>query len=128
MDKVLNHHLYEYKKGLRRLILHTIPKPEIGDAIKRFETHKIPYIVNSAGRNNCNIYFGDQICIDIIKQIDKEKLSDYTPEEDFILGTMLGYCRQQQCKRFLKLKNIETRKTAIFATEKRQVKLVLSEK
>jgi len=31
-------------------------------------------------------------------------LSDLTDEEDFILGTMLGYDRVKQCERYLKRK------------------------
>ena len=37
--------------------------------------------------------------------IGKASLSDYTPEEDFILGTMLGYSRLQQCSRYLTRKD-----------------------
>lgn len=40
-----------------------------------------------------------------LEKIGDKHLSDYTPEEDFILGTMLGYDRVQQCDRYLKMKN-----------------------
>lgn len=113
MDRVLNHHLYEYKKGLRRLILHTIPKTEIAETVNRFKKHDIPYYITSAGQINTNIFFGDKVCVDIIKLINKDNLAEYTPEEDFILGTMLGYCRQQQCERYIKLKDIEARKAKL---------------
>jgi hypothetical protein len=33
-------------------------------------------------------------------------LSNLTDEEDFILGTMLGYDRVKQCERYLKRKRI----------------------
>ncbi len=45
------------------------------------------------------------MCVDIIKQMNFDSLSDLTDEEDFILGTMLGYDRMNQCERYLKRKS-----------------------
>ncbi len=42
--------------------------------------------------------------IDVIKQMKFTSLSNLTDEEDFILGTMLGYDRLKQCERYLKRK------------------------
>ena len=33
-----------------------------------------------------------------------QSTSAYTPEEDFILGIMLGYCLEKQCVRYLQMK------------------------
>ncbi len=115
MDQVLNHHLYEYKKGLRRLILHTVLKNEVPGIIERFERSGIAYEVVPLGSQRANIFFGDNVCIEIIKTIGKSRLTDYTPEEDFILGTMLGYCRRQQCERYLKFKQSSFRPENILA-------------
>jgi hypothetical protein len=38
----------------------------------------------------------------VIGRIGKTSLLDYTPEEDFILGTMLGYSRLEQRARYLR--------------------------
>ena len=103
--KVFNHHIYEYKKGLRNLILHTACSNQYNDIKKRLENSNISYHIYKFSPTKINVFFGSRDCIEIIKKIKKNKLSDYTPEEDFILGTMLGYCRSQQCKRYLKLKN-----------------------
>ena len=51
-----------------------------------------------------NFFFGDEICLDIIKRIGKENLAEYSDEEDFILGIMLGYSRLKQCQRYLEKK------------------------
>ncbi len=104
MDQVLNHHIYEYRKGLRRLILHTVIRRELPEIIARFRRHGVAYYVVPLGQSRANIFFGDKVCIDVVKSIGKTNLSAYTPEEDFILGTMLGYCRRQQCERYLKMK------------------------
>jgi len=101
--KVFNHHVYEYKKGLRSLILHTTCV-ENYDAIRsKLERSKIPYQIYNINNKKINVFFGDKNCIDIIKGINKKLLNTYTPEEDFILGIMLGYCRKQQCARYLEL-------------------------
>ena len=39
-------------------------------------------------------------CIDIVRLICNRPLNLLTPEEDFILGTMLGYDVCQQCERY----------------------------
>jgi hypothetical protein len=46
----------------------------------------------------------------VIRAIGKTSLSDYTPEEDFILGTMLGYGRLQQCVRYIRMRNRDDRR------------------
>ncbi len=49
------------------------------------------------------MFFGAPECLEIVRRIGKFDLSRYTPEEDFILGIMLGYGRRQQCTRYLDL-------------------------
>ncbi|MCP4176751.1 MAG: DUF2023 family protein [bacterium] len=102
--KVFNHHVYEYRKGLRDLILYTANANDYNIIKTRLERLKIDYLIYKLKNNNINVFFGDHDCIDVIREINKNSLTEYTPEEDFILGVMLGYCRKQQCKRYLKLK------------------------
>ena len=83
MDQVLNHHLYEYKKGLRRLILHTVMRKDVAEIIARFRKHNIAHKVILLGEERANIFFGDEVCVNVIKGIGKTCLSEYTPEEDF---------------------------------------------
>jgi len=103
--KVFNHHVYEYRKGLRNLILYTTCSDDMETIKKRLERIKIEYEIYRIGPSKVNVFFGNTDCIEIIKSINKQNLNEYTPEEDFILGTMLGYCRKQQCIRYLKLKS-----------------------
>ncbi len=103
--KVFKHHLYEYEKGLRDLILHTTDPQFIDEMIRMLEKKRVPYFAKTAGSNKVNLFFGDQTCIDVLKCIGKDKLSQLTEEEDFILGIMLGYDRKQQCERYLKRKS-----------------------
>jgi hypothetical protein len=98
--KILYNHIYEYKKGIRNLILYTINNRYSEQAFKRLESQNIPYLVQSAGKNNINLYFGHPDCLEIIKMFADRPLNRLTPEEDFILGTLLGYDICRQCKRF----------------------------
>ena len=103
--QVLRQHIYEYEKGLRDLILHTTSSYLEEDIICLLEKKQIGYIIQRASENKINVFFGDFKCINILRKIGDKSLSDYTDEEDFILGIMLGYDRLQQCDRYLKRKN-----------------------
>jgi len=103
--KVFNHHVYEYRKGLRNLILYTTNIEELPIIENRFEHIKITYQTYKISNTKINVFFGDPDCVKIIQEINKPKLNEFTPEEDFILGSMLGYCRKQQCTRYLKLRS-----------------------
>ena len=101
---VFTHHLLEYKKGLRTLVLHTT-KVSNRDAIeKKLERAMIAHYIQTVNGTKINVFFGNSICIDVIKQMNFTSLSNLTDEEDFILGTMLGYDRLKQCERYLKRK------------------------
>ncbi len=101
--RVFNHHIYEYRKGLRNLILHTISS-EFRDKIEqKLNKYEIAYVIYPLKNGNINVFFGATECVNVITTIGKPNLTEYTPDEDFILGTMLGYDRLQQCRRFLQL-------------------------
>ena len=78
--KVLMNHIYEYKKGVRQMILFTMNK--------RYEQF-------ATGRREC---------LEAIRLIVTRPLNELTPEEDFILGAMLGYDICAQCERFCERK------------------------
>lgn len=100
--KVLTHHIYEFEKGLRSLVLHTLPADLRDEAVARLERRGIRHHLEPVGQDKVNIFFGDPICVDVVTRICRQPLKDLTPEEDFILGTMLGYSRLLQCQRYLK--------------------------
>jgi hypothetical protein len=99
---VFYHGIYEYRKGLRLLFLVTFRQENRQKSLDRLEKEGIAYLVHDIGEGKVNIYFGDASCIEIVKSFNKVNLNKLTPQEDFILGTMLGYCRKQQCERYLK--------------------------
>lgn len=101
--KVLLHHIYEYKKGLRNLVLHTLNASLRHQAEEKLIRQNIPYEIREVTPTKVNIFFGAEECVDVIRLIGDKPLNYFTPEEDYILGTMLGYDRLQQCRRYIKM-------------------------
>lgn len=103
--KVFHHHIYEYKKGIRNLIL-TTEKSSYRDHIETRLAHEnIDYVVQEVNTDKINVFFGAKDCVDVVKTFVAKKLNELTPEQDFILGIMLGYNRLKQCGRYLKIKS-----------------------
>jgi hypothetical protein len=101
--KVFNHHVYEYRKGLRHLALQTLPSEHEVWVTSRLARLGIAHVVYPAGTRHINVFLGDGACLEVIRRIGKTDLSHFTPEEDFMLGIMLGYDRRQQYARYLAL-------------------------
>ena len=102
--RVFHHHIYEYKKGIRNLIL-TTEKAKYRDSIEnRLKNEKIDYVIHDIPNEKINVYFGEKDCVDVVKTFNP-KLNELSAEQDFMLGIMLGYDRVKQCERYLKIKN-----------------------
>ena len=99
------HHLYELEKGLRHLVLHTAPSEVMGEMIKKLEKNGVTFYIQELNEEKINLFFGEKECVEIIKRFKNKDFSKYTPEEDFILGIMLGYDTLKQTKRYLKFKD-----------------------
>jgi len=99
--QVFSHHLYEYTKGLRGLILHTTKRENEPTIRRRLTKSGISHIIYPNGPNKINVFFGDASCVNVVRAIGKQDLRRYTDEEDFILGALLGYDIRVQCERYL---------------------------
>ena len=97
---VLNNQIYEYKKGVRRMVLYTCDERYRQAAVSRLESQNISYLVRPVGNGCMNLFFGRDECIEAVRRIVDRPLSELTPEEDFIIGAMLGYDICVQCERF----------------------------
>lgn len=104
--RVFNHHIYEYKKGIRNLIL-TTEKSKYKDIIAdRLQKENIAYKIDEIANDKINVYFGEEECVNVVKSFSS-RLCDLTAEQDFILGIMLGYDRLKQCVRYNRIKRGE---------------------
>ena len=103
--KVLSNHIYEYRKGVRNMVLFTFNNKYKDYALERLQHLGIDYILQPVGNERLNLYFGRKECLEAIRLIVTKPLSQLSPEEDFILGAMLGYDICAQCERFCERKN-----------------------
>lgn len=102
--KVLMNHIYEYKKGVRQMVLFTFNKRYENHATARLKRQNISYILQPVGNDRINLFFGRKQCLEAIRLMVTRPLSQLTPEEDFILGAMLGYDICAQCERYCERK------------------------
>ncbi|MBM3163437.1 MAG: DUF2023 family protein [Chlorobi bacterium] len=101
--KVLIHHIYEFRKGLRSLVMHTLPVRHMLEATAKLRRYGIDYHIHAVGKKSINIFFGAPECVAVVRSVTGEKkLRDLNPEEDFVIGAMLGYDIRMQCERYLK--------------------------
>lgn len=101
--KVLIHHIYEFRKGLRSLVMHTLPSRQMLEATAKLRKYGIDYHIHAIGKENINVFFGAPECVSVVRTIcGVKKLNELTPEEDFVLGSMLGYDIRKQCERYLR--------------------------
>ena len=105
---VLNEHIYGYKHGIRPLVLQVESMKDKDFIEKRLQREELNYHLSPApGGKNLNVFFGDKPCVDVIKSFKQPCLYKLNPEQDFILGVLLGYDKTKQCERYLKLKEKE---------------------
>lgn len=98
--KLFLNHIYEFKKGVRNMVLFTMNRKYEAYALRRLENQHIGYLRQEVDGTKINLFFGKQECLDALKHIINRPLNKLTPEEDFILGAMLGYDICQQCERY----------------------------
>ena len=98
---VFFHMLYELNKGLRSLALLTTTAENEEIITDRLKKCGYDFMIEELKSGYVNIFFGIQEPINVLKRFKKNSLKEFSPEEDFILGILLGYNTQQQCKRYL---------------------------
>ncbi len=102
--RVFLNHIYELKKGVRQMALHTLARKDMSFALNRLEKNGIDYLVQEVDTHKVNVFFGKKACIRAISCIVNRPLYMLTPEEDFMLGALLGYDICMQCDRFCERK------------------------
>jgi hypothetical protein len=100
--KVFLHHIYEFKKGLRNLVLFTGPADCREFIEAKLKNSGIDYLISPLGEARINVFFGHRACVEVVRRMGCENLAGLSPEHDFILGIMLGYDRIRQCDRYLR--------------------------
>lgn len=90
-------HVYEYKKGVRRMVLYTLSRKYLSFVTQRLKGQGISYYIQVVTPTKINLFFGHPQCVEVMKRIIKTPLNELSPEEDFIVGALLGYDLCLQC-------------------------------
>ena len=61
--KVFLNHVYEYKKGVRRMVLYTVNRKYEAFATARLKSQHIDFLVQPASDTSINLFFGRPECI-----------------------------------------------------------------
>lgn len=99
--RIVNHSLYELDKGVRQLFMLTLSWADLPGVIARLAAERVDHYVHRLNDSRVNLFFGRAPLVDTVRQIVDKPLCELTAEEDFMLGTLLGYDREQQCRRYL---------------------------
>lgn len=102
--KVFSHQLYECRKGVRSMALATLPTDCLLLAQKKLDATDLSYFVCPLNDKKLNLFFGKPECIEVIKLFCHKPLNMLSPEEDFMLGAILGYSICEQCSRYKTMK------------------------
>lgn len=106
--RVFLHHIYEFQKGVRSMVLCTLHNEEIEFACNRLTSKEICYFLQpTPNKERTNVFFGRKECLDAIRLFAEGRpLNELSPEEDFIVGALLGYDVCTQCKRYCRRKKV----------------------
>lgn len=107
--RLVNHSLYELDKGVRQLFMLTVSWTDLPGVIARLAGDRVDHYVHRLNDSRVNLFFGRAALVETVRHIVDKPLCELTPEQDFMLGTLLGYDREQQCRRFLERSNAESR-------------------
>lgn len=99
--RLFHHNIYEYTRGVRGLFLMTISRRELELVLSGLEVRGIHHFVQELSSAKANLFFGRPAFVAVAQSVVTRPLNTLTPEEDFMLGTLLGYDCDQQCHRFL---------------------------
>lgn len=99
--RLFHHSLYELRRGVRALFLMTVSRPELELVHPKLVTQDISYFVQELNPAKVNLFFGSASHVAVAQLLVTRPLYALTAEEDFMLGTLLGYDCEQQCRRFL---------------------------
>ena len=99
--RLFHHNVYEYRRGVRSLFLMTVSRPELELVRAKLETQGIDHFVQELSAVKANLFFGGPAFVAVARSFVTRPLHALSAEQDFMLGTLLGYDCEQQCRRFL---------------------------
>ena len=77
--KMFMHHIYEFKKGVRSLVLCTMCRTCASIVAERLRGQQIGYMIQEVSEKKVNLYFGKQECLDAVKTFIHKPLNRLSP-------------------------------------------------
>lgn len=99
--QLFRHLAYEYRRGVRALFLMTMTRADMDMVLPRLKEQGVASFVQEVTADKVNLFFGRPAFVAAARAFVTRPLNELTAEEDFMLGTLLGYDPEQQCARFL---------------------------
>ena len=95
--EVFRHHIYEFQKGLRSLILHTAPASDVPEIVRTLEAHGIAYKLSYLSNGHVNVFFGNALdnAAEYLSTVDEEKRFiriSSTRNNSLLLVRIENYC------------------------------------
>lgn len=109
--RIVNHSLYELDKGVRQLFMLTVSWADLPGVVARLAAERVDHYVHRLNDNRVNLFFGRAALVETVRRFVDKPLCELTAEEDFMLGALLGYDREQQCRRYLERTAISERQS-----------------
>lgn len=102
MQRIALHHIYEYQKGIRPLVLCTLHPQDASAIMQRLRGLDIDYYhQHTPNFGHINLFFGHSSCVSMVRHmLEGRYLHELSLEQDFILGALLGYDLPRQCDRY----------------------------
>lgn len=79
----------------------TMAVAEADRAIDVLTAAAIDHHVHTVTDSKVNLLFGKPGAVAMMRKIVTKPLHQLSPKEDFIVGVLLGYDKEEQCHRFL---------------------------
>jgi len=98
---VFANHVYEYRKGVRGMVLFTADVEDLPTIEARLEASGIDRFIQRVGARKANVVFGRPALVAVARRLMAEPLNRLSPERDFMLGSLLGYDAETRCLRYL---------------------------
>ena len=90
--RIFLNHIYEFKKGVRNMVLYTMSKEHEEFAIRRLKNQKISYMIQEVGTNKINLFFGKAEECERIESQQTGSCRAFWRNAD--LGQFLYYCKR----------------------------------
>ena len=111
--QVFLNYVYEYKKGVRNMVLCTLNRRYLAAAVARLDDQGICHFEQSANENNVNLYFGKPECIAAVRQFIVRPLHQLSPAVRAVLHA------QEACRRHGAVRRMKELTKCLFKPSRR---------